>query len=45
MYDSSDSSKKFAEIPQLMNIGTLHQGERGRIDIYARVTWSILDPE
>ena len=25
--------------------GTLHQGERGRIDIYARVTWSILDPE
>ena len=21
--------------------GTLHQGERGRIDIYARVTWSI----
>ena len=32
MYDSSDCSKKFAEISQLMNIGTLHQGERGRID-------------
>ena len=27
------------------NNGTLHQGERGRNDIYARVTWSILDPE